>query len=150
MLVVAEVGVVALALAAFMAGRLTAHASGLQPPSAVDVGFSRDMGVHHQQAVLMSVLVRDRGEDPELRSIAVDMVLTQQNQAGQMQGWLTVWGVPFASTEPLMRWMGGKHAGRGCGSRIGPVDGALADGRTRHPAEVPRLPDAVDSLVEPP
>ena len=27
-----------------------------------------------------------------------------------MQGWLALWGEPFATDEPPMRWMGGSHA----------------------------------------
>lgn len=106
------VGVVALALAAFLFGRLSVGPAA-ERPNAVDVGFARDMAVHHQQAVLMAILVQERAEDPELRKIALDMVLTQQNQVGQMQGWLALWGEPFASPEPPMRWMGGEHASHG-------------------------------------
>lgn len=107
--VVVAVGVVALAAASFQFGRLSA-APTPAAPGPVDVGFSRDMAVHHQQAVLMSELLRDRGTDEELKAIAVDMVLTQTNQVGQMQGWLALWGEPFATAEPPMRWMGGEHA----------------------------------------
>lgn len=106
------IGVVALALAAFLFGRLSVGPEA-ERPNHFDVGFARDMAVHHQQAVLMATLVGDRATDPELRKIALDMVLTQQNQAGQMQGWLALWGEPFSSEEPPMRWMGGEHAGHG-------------------------------------
>ena len=108
----AVVGVVALALASFLFGRLSVAPAPARP-TAVDVGFARDMAVHHQQAVLMATLVQERATDPELKKIALDMVLTQQNQVGQMQGWLALWGEPFASGEPPMRWMGGEHAGHG-------------------------------------
>ncbi len=108
-IVAALVGVVALIAASFLFGRLSVEST-VARPSAVDVGFSRDMAVHHQQAVLMSELLRERGTDEELKAIAVDMVLTQTNQVGQMQGWLALWGEPFAVNEPPMRWMGGSHA----------------------------------------
>ncbi len=110
--VAAVVGAVALAVASFLFGRLSVDSAGGRP-GAVDVGFSRDMAVHHQQAVLMSELLRERGSDVELKAIAVDMVLTQTNQVGQMQGWLALWGEPFAVDEPPMRWMGGSHAHHG-------------------------------------
>lgn len=56
--------------------------------------FARDMGAHHEQAVEMAVIVRDRGNDETLRTIALDIILTQQAQLGMMQGWLAVWGLP--------------------------------------------------------
>jgi len=108
-LIAAVVAAVALAAASFLFGRLSVGESSTRP-TAVDVGFARDMAVHHQQAVLMSELLRERGSDAELKAIAVDMVLTQTNQVGQMQGWLALWGEPFATDEPPMRWMGGSHA----------------------------------------
>jgi uncharacterized protein (DUF305 family) len=62
--------------------------------------------VHHDQAVAMAMLIRDRTDDPVLRSMATDMVLTQQNQIGQMFGWLNVWGQPATGSQPAMTWMG--------------------------------------------
>lgn len=74
--------------------------------ASADVGFARDMMTHHAQAVDMATLVRDRTDDPEMRQLALDIMLTQQAQIGQMQGWLTLWGYPIASTDPAMSWMG--------------------------------------------
>lgn len=71
-----------------------------------EVGFVRDMITHHAQAVDMATLIRERSTDPELRQIALDILLTQQAQIGQMQGWLSTWGYPIASTGPAMSWMG--------------------------------------------
>jgi uncharacterized protein (DUF305 family) len=86
---------------------VTALESGRPPgDTSLEAGFARDMMVHHDQAVTMAMLIRDRTEDPVLRSMATDMVLTQQNQIGQMFGWLNVWGLPATGTEPAMAWMG--------------------------------------------
>lgn len=74
--------------------------------NAPEVGFARDMMIHHAQAVDMATLLRDRSEDPVMRQIALDMVLTQQAQIGQMRGWLSAWQYPIASTDPAMAWMG--------------------------------------------
>ncbi len=71
-----------------------------------DAGFARDMMTHHAQAVDMATIIRDRTEDPAIRQLALDIMLTQQAQIGQMQGWLNVWGYPIASTDPAMSWMG--------------------------------------------
>lgn len=80
----------------------------------VDVGFARDMREHHGQAVEMSVLVRDRTTDPEVRTLALDVMLTQQQQAGQMFGWLADWGVSQSRPGPAMQWMS-SDAGAGSG-----------------------------------
>ncbi|GAB4577305.1 MAG: DUF305 domain-containing protein [Anaerolineales bacterium] len=71
-----------------------------------EVGFARDMLMHHAQAVDMATILRDRTEDPEMRQLALDIMLTQQAQIGQIQGWLAVWRYPVASTGPAMAWMG--------------------------------------------
>lgn len=71
-----------------------------------EVGFARDMMMHHAQAVDMATLLRDRTDDPEMQQVALDIMLTQQAQIGQMRGWLTLWGYPIARTEPAMSWMG--------------------------------------------
>ncbi|MER6283781.1 DUF305 domain-containing protein [Streptomyces sviceus] len=77
-------------------------------PSAesADAGFARDMAVHHQQAVEMSYLVRDRTKDVEVRRLAYDIAQTQANQRGMLLGWLDLWGLPKVSADPPMTWMG--------------------------------------------
>lgn len=79
-----------------------------RPPddNSLEAGFARDMMTHHEQAVAMALLVRDRTDDPVIRSIATDMILTQQNQIGQMLGWLNLWGLPATGQQPAMAWMG--------------------------------------------
>jgi uncharacterized protein (DUF305 family) len=62
------------------------------------------MAIHHLQAVEMANLALDRTEDPEVRQLAFDISATQNNQAGRMQGWLSLWGVPPTGGE-RMAWM---------------------------------------------
>jgi uncharacterized protein (DUF305 family) len=88
-------------------------------PDSVDVGFCQNMTVHHRQAVTMSVLARQRAENPILRTIAFDIESTQTEQIGRMQGWLSLWGRD-RSPPPgdRMAWMnasGGGHGGHGSG-----------------------------------
>ena len=90
------VGVVSLAL--FLVPQLPAEDS-------PEAGFARDMTIHHTQAVRMAEMVRDRTEDPAIRILATDVVLTQQAEIGQMRGWLEVWGLSASQSEP-MAWMG--------------------------------------------
>ncbi|GAB1335307.1 DUF305 domain-containing protein [Streptomyces sp. E-15] len=82
--------------------------TGPQTPGAesADAGFARDMSVHHQQAVEMSYIVRDRTKDEEVRRLAYDIAQTQANQRGMMLGWLDLWGLPKVSAEAPMTWMG--------------------------------------------
>ncbi|WP_258045182.1 DUF305 domain-containing protein [Streptomyces sp. SM11] len=72
----------------------------------VDAGFARDMAIHHQQAVEMSFIVRDRTDDEDLRRLAYDIINTQANQRGMMLGWLEIWGLPKSAAGPPMEWMG--------------------------------------------
>jgi uncharacterized protein (DUF305 family) len=78
----------------------------------VDAGFSRDMARHHLQGVEMANLVAERSQDQEVRQLAFDISVTQTNQAGRMQGWLALWGLPTSGGDP-MAWMSGSggHSG---------------------------------------
>ncbi|WP_328746772.1 DUF305 domain-containing protein [Streptomyces sp. NBC_00285] len=81
--------------------------SGDTPAAAsADAGFARDMAVHHQQAVEMSYIVRDRTKDVEVRRLAYDIAQTQANQRGMLLGWLDLWQLPKVSADPPMTWMG--------------------------------------------
>ena len=81
----------------------------------VDAGFSRDMSRHHLQGVEMANVALERSDDPEIRSLAFDISSIQTNQAGRMEGWLSLWGLPPSGGE-VMAWMGdGGHAGHSTG-----------------------------------
>ncbi len=71
-----------------------------------DAGFARDMAVHHQQAVEMSFIVRDRTDDEAVRRLAYDIINTQANQRGMLLGMLDAWELPKVSRKPPMAWMG--------------------------------------------
>ncbi|MEU3609121.1 DUF305 domain-containing protein [Streptomyces sp. NPDC035033] len=108
----AAVTAVALAVL-FAAGAVTVASAereeGPRAPASAsaDAGFARDMSVHHQQAVEMSFIVRDRTTDPAVRRLAYDIANTQANQRGMMLGWLDLWDLPKveSGTAP-MTWMG--------------------------------------------
>ncbi|MDX2595942.1 MULTISPECIES: DUF305 domain-containing protein [Streptomyces] len=97
--------------------------SGTRTPGAesADAGFARDMAVHHQQAVEMSYIVRDRTKNVEVRRLAYDIAQTQANQRGMLLGWLDLWELPKVSAEPPMTWMG-------MGDMASGKDGALMPG----------------------
>ena len=96
---------VLLLAAAALGGYRLGRAAGPAADS-VDVGFARDMSLHHEQAVQMAALVYDRSDDPTIRSLAFDILTTQQGQIGIMSGWLDAWGRPWTSAGPRMAWMG--------------------------------------------
>ncbi|MEU0100199.1 DUF305 domain-containing protein [Streptomyces sp. NPDC006267] len=110
----ASVLLVALGLVALMVVRPSsasppgASSAALSAPAegSVDAGFARDMAIHHQQAVEMSFIVRDRTDDEDVRRLAYDIINTQANQRGMMLGWLEMWGLPKSSAGPPMEWMG--------------------------------------------
>jgi uncharacterized protein (DUF305 family) len=80
--------------------------SGTPNADSADAGFARDMAVHHQQAVEMSYLVRDRTDDKAVRFLAYDIAQTQANQRGMLLGWLDLWRLPKVSSQAPMTWMG--------------------------------------------
>ncbi len=101
---------------------------GAQPaPTAdsVDAGFSRDMAVHHRQGVEMANLAPERSSDPEVRQLAFDISATQTNQAGRMEGWLSLWGLSRSGGDH-MAWMGADHAGHS--GHDASADGAVMPG----------------------
>jgi uncharacterized protein (DUF305 family) len=102
-------------------------ATAVPAEGSVEVGFARDMREHHAQAVTMSTLVRDATTDAEIRTLALDVLLTQQQQAGQLYGWISAWGLPQTSGDPPMRWMD-------TSSRNDPDAGEHGAGHTSDPA----------------
>lgn len=84
------------------------------------------MQVHHAQAVEMAFLIRDRSDNPVIDTLAYDIATAQQQQIGQMFGWLEVWGLSQTSTAEPMAWMTGmSQDDMSSGMRMGPY----ADGR---------------------
>ena len=106
-----------------------------------DAGFARDMQTHHAQAVEMAFLVRDRTDDPELRTVAYDIITSQQQQAGQMYGWLVQWGLPQTGSRPPMAWVGGEH-----GAAHADPDGTMPGMAT--PAQLAELEAATGTEAE--
>ena len=75
-----------------------------------DAGFARDMMIHHAQAVSMASLEYRTTSNGALKTLAVDITLTQQAQIGIMSTWLDTWGLSPTSSKGRMSWMpdGGK------------------------------------------
>ncbi|GAA5440762.1 hypothetical protein Dcae01_02282 [Deinococcus caeni] len=82
-------------LAAVLGGLLLLPRMGGPAEGSTEVRFVREMIQHHAQAVDMALRVRERSRDEQLRTLALDITLSQQEQIGQMRGWLTLWGRPW-------------------------------------------------------
>ncbi|TSD46370.1 DUF305 domain-containing protein [Rhodococcus sp. KBS0724] len=135
LLIIGLIGAIAIG---FALGALTnllspdAESSLTVPASdSVDVGFAQDMSVHHSQAVDMASIALTKSTDNDVRTLAYDILTTQQNQLGQMQAWLTMWDQPLSKVGPYMEWMSSDsmsgHGSHGTSSTMtmdhsGPVD----------------------------
>src|SRR5689334_6470855 len=98
-----------LAALVLAAGGYAAGANESRPDTprgdSVDVGFIRDMVVHHEQAVTLALIVLSRATVPAVRDMARDIATSQQREAGLMTGWLQQWGLPASTTAAPMAWM---------------------------------------------
>lgn len=149
-LLVAAVAVVALLLGGaggYLFGALAPFSQSATPSStSAEAGFARDMQVHHLQGAEMALIAHERSTDDEVLTVSKDIMLTQQQQAGQLFGWLNSWGLPQASPEPTMTWMGrptlagaaDEHSAMGMGTEDGVV-----------PSRMPGLatPEQIDELT---
>lgn len=148
---------VAILAAAFAAGTQVGRD---RPPesTSVEAGFARDMQVHHAQAVEMSLVVRDRSNDPQIRGLAYDIATSQQQQMGQMAAWLQLWNLPAVGTQEQMAWMPsgdrrGRAGGRAGGSTPGHTRMGMSASAGRMPGmaspeELQRLRDADGRAAE--
>ena len=109
LLAVIAVAVLAVAVAGGFYWGTKNGSSSTTKPSAVDIGFARDMATHHQQAVTMAAYVRDTSTDPEVITLAYDIESSQTAQMGEMTGWLDSWNLSRYSPHPML-WMGAAHA----------------------------------------
>ena len=74
----------------------------------VDTGFLQDMRVHHEQAVLMSIIYRNLPDtDPGLRSVSREILRGQSIEVGRMVQLLRMFGESEVNeTDTAMVWMG--------------------------------------------
>jgi uncharacterized protein (DUF305 family) len=90
-----------------VAAVLAATRSDTPGPDSVDAGFLQDMRAHHDQAVLMSVIFMSLPDtDPGLHTMAAEVLLSQQLEAGIFVEVLRGFGLAEEnSTEVAMVWM---------------------------------------------
>lgn len=110
------VALVLIAALGFAVGRFSTFGSqavaatpGTDSPEA---GFSRDMQVHHAQAIEMAMEIYRKTDDEELRALSYDIATSQSGQRGEMYDWLVKWGLPQAGG-PMMAWITESDAAHG-------------------------------------
>lgn len=96
-------GVVAVVAVGFAVGRFSLFSNGAAVPNTADIGFARDMQVHHDQAVEMAMIAYRGTDDTDVRALSYDIATGQAAQNGWMFEWLTQWGV--SQNGQLMSWM---------------------------------------------
>jgi uncharacterized protein (DUF305 family) len=104
----------AAAVILFLISRLGNAGNDFPADGSAEAGFSRDMITHHSQAVQTAMIIRDRLPDDapiELDQFLWDIISTQQNQIGQMEGWLNIWGLNQGTADSPMAWMGHEVTG---------------------------------------
>ena len=105
LIVAAGIAAVAIGLVGFSVGRLSTIDDPTPLSTSAEAGFARDMQVHHLQGAELAMIIRDRTSAEDVRRLGYDIALTQQQQAGQLYGWLTEWNLSQAGPEPSMTWM---------------------------------------------
>ena len=106
-----NLAVIALAVAVLFGGLgyVVGNNQALPDPTATDNGFLQDMRYHHEQAVQISLIFINTIEtDPDLRTIAREIIIGQNIEIGRMIQMLRDFGQPEANQSDLaMGWMGG-------------------------------------------
>lgn len=104
-----KVAVLVVAIA-FLAAALTwsiGSVRGDDPLSTADVGFMRDMGYHHEQAVQLSLLLLGKtDQERDLRSFGQEIIIDQRYEQGLFDATLDRFGHPTEVGDEVMGWMG--------------------------------------------
>ena len=115
---VITIALVLIAALGFAVGRFSTFgaqsATSSPGDSSPEAGFSRDMQLHHAQAIEMAMDIYRKTEDEELRAMSYDIATSQAAQRGEMYDWLVQWGLPQAGG-PMMQWMDASPSGHGHG-----------------------------------
>jgi len=126
-IIAATLAITLVIIGAFAAGRITAPQTGTPSTTSVEAGFARDMQLHHNQAVEMSLLVRTLTDEPRVSLLAYDIATSQSSQSGQLYGSIAEWNLPQAPSEPIMTWMSRPTLSGSTHDMLGMSDAASGD-----------------------
>ena len=93
-------------------------------PTVSDIGFCRDMSVHHLQALAMCQRVLGRDTGGLVQAAAAEVLQNQAMEVGQMRAWLAGWGQSTVPPTSVMDWMG---ANQGMGISLSEMPGYATD-----------------------
>ena len=97
----------------------SAPAAGQQQHNQADVVFLQKMIPHHDQAIMMSRMARNRAAAPKVKDLAARIEAEQGPEIQQMRSLLTAWGAPAPATPGGMGAMGGMGQGQMSGMMSG-------------------------------
>lgn len=69
---------------------MTAGLEGLQG-TAFDYAFAREMIVHHEGAIDMAHMAKEKSQDPSVLALADAIIAAQETEIAMMEGWITMW-----------------------------------------------------------
>jgi uncharacterized protein (DUF305 family) len=87
-------------------------ATGQQQHNQADVVFLQNMIPHHNQAIMMSQMARNRATSPKVKDLAARIEAEQGPEIQQMRALLTAWGIPAPATPGAMGGMGDMGQGQ--------------------------------------
>lgn len=98
---------VAVLVLAGTGGFVLGERNAVPDPNETDIGFLQDMRAHHEQAVAMAfAFLAKPGVDPNLQTVAYEIVQGQQLEIGRMIQLLRDYGKPEANESGIgMAWM---------------------------------------------
>jgi len=95
-------------------------AADAEEPTTADIGFCRDMSVHHLQALAMCQRVLGRDTGDAVQAAAAEVLQNQAMEVGQMRAWLADWNQSTVPPTIVMGWMG---ANQGAGMSLAMMPG---------------------------
>lgn len=71
----------------------------VEPTGDADIDFVKGMIPHHQGAIDMAKILKEKGKDPELQKLADGIIAAQEKEIAFMKDWLAKHEKPAAKTE---------------------------------------------------